>query len=64
MAVLAVGSHDRVLRPEHIDHAHRARLFADPEVHEPSDGAGAVELHAAFLEAADAEHLPQQRPRP
>ena len=60
MAVLAVRRDDGVVRAEHLHHADRDRLLAVVEMQEAADLPGAVELRAAVLELADAQHLAQQ----
>jgi hypothetical protein len=58
--MLPIGRHDGILLRERLHRAHRDRLLADIEVEKAADLAEAVELRRLFLEAADAEHLPQQ----
>ena len=60
VAVLAIRRDDGVLRRQRLHHADGDRLLADVEVQEAADLAGAVELRALLLEAADAQHLVQQ----
>ena len=60
MAMLAIGGHDRILGPEHLHHAHRDRLFAVAQVQEAANLLLLIELRAAILEAADAQHLREQ----
>ena len=56
--VLAVGGHDGVVGCERLHHPDGDGLLADVEVHEAADLGGAVQLDAALLEPADAQHLP------
>ena len=56
--MLAVGGdHDVVLGSSAAMHPDGDRLLADAEVQEAADRRGAVQLDAALLEAADADHL-------
>lgn len=60
MAVFAVRRHDRVVVREGLVDADGHGFLADVEVHETADAGRAVQLHAAFLEPADAQHRLQQ----
>jgi hypothetical protein len=58
--VLAISRYDGVLGPERLHHADRHCLLAVAQMQEAADLLFAVELNAAILEAADAQHLAQQ----
>ena len=64
MSVVAVGREDRVVVAQVSHDADRDRLLADVQVEEPADPRGAVQLDAALLEPADAQHLPVELARP
>ena len=57
VAVLAIGRHHGVGGRERLHDADRVRLLADIKMKEAADLRGRIELDAAFLEAADAQHL-------
>ena len=63
MTVLAVRRDDRVLRRKRLHGADGHGFLADVEMQEAANLAGAVQLGALLLEAADAQHLAQQRSR-
>ncbi len=58
--MLAVRRHDRVGVRESLVDADGHGFLTDVEVHETPDTGGAVQLHAAFLEPADAQHRLEQ----
>ena len=60
VSVLAVGRDDRVVGLQRRHHPGGHRLLADVHVQEAADRPGAVQLHAALLEAAHEQHVAQQ----
>src|SRR6266540_3814622 len=63
VAMLAIGCDDRVLWRKRSHRAGRHRLFADVKVQKTVNLTEAVQLGAFLLEAADAQHLAQERQR-
>ena len=61
MAVVSVRRHDRLVREHLIEHPGRDRLLTYIEVDESTDPFSGVELRAALLEPADAQHGPVER---
>jgi hypothetical protein len=61
MAVVAVGRDDAVARGEGCGHAHGDRLLSVVKMQEAADLFLGVKLEAGFLEAADPDHVAQER---
>ena len=58
--MLAICRHDGILGVNRLHHADGDGFFTDVQMEKAANLAGAVELGAFFLEAADAQHLAQQ----
>jgi predicted nuclease with RNAse H fold len=60
VAVLSIGSDDRILRRETWHGTDRDRLLTDVEMQEAADLAPAIKFCALLLKPPDAEHLAQK----